>query len=163
MRTIPAITLWQPWASLVAHGAKPFEFRSYPAPRALRGQRVAIHAGARAMKLPELRELLDKLLSDAWRETGMIREPAIELIEAVFAGSATIPQSSIVCTATLGAPIRDEALATQLGVPLVNDSDRSEHSNWGWPLAAIKRLKPIVPARGAQGWWRWAVPEGVDV
>jgi hypothetical protein len=25
--TIPAVTLWQPWASLVASGAKPYETR----------------------------------------------------------------------------------------------------------------------------------------
>lgn len=41
----PTITLWQPWATLVAAGAKPFEFRAWPAPQRLWGRRVAGHTG----------------------------------------------------------------------------------------------------------------------
>lgn len=39
-----AISIWQPHASLLLLGAKPFETRSWPVPKALIGQRVAIHA-----------------------------------------------------------------------------------------------------------------------
>ncbi len=39
-----AISLWQPWASLLVLGLKRFETRSFPFPGAVRGQRVAIHA-----------------------------------------------------------------------------------------------------------------------
>lgn len=39
-----AISLWQPWASLIACGAKAFETRSWPPPPALIGQTIAIHA-----------------------------------------------------------------------------------------------------------------------
>lgn len=45
--TVPALTLWQPWASLVAEGVKTIETRSWPAPAALAGERIAIHAGAK--------------------------------------------------------------------------------------------------------------------
>ena len=61
----------------------------------------------------------------------------------------------MVCLATLGEPIRDEALAVGLGLEHVKDSDRDEHSNWGWPLRDVERLEPYVPAKGAQGWWTW--------
>lgn len=44
-RGIPTITLWQPWASLIVHGHKTIETRSWPAPRSLVGRRIAIHAG----------------------------------------------------------------------------------------------------------------------
>ena len=40
-----ALTLYQPWASLIAIGAKQFETRSWPAPRTAIGDVVAIHAG----------------------------------------------------------------------------------------------------------------------
>lgn len=40
-----AITLHQPWATLIAIGAKTIETRSWPAPRHLLGTRIAIHAG----------------------------------------------------------------------------------------------------------------------
>ena len=42
-----AITLYQPWATLVALGIKNIETRSWRPPYALIGQRIAIHAGAR--------------------------------------------------------------------------------------------------------------------
>lgn len=42
-----AISLWQPWASLVAVGVKTIETRSWPAPKALIGERLAIHATAK--------------------------------------------------------------------------------------------------------------------
>lgn len=43
-----AITLWQPWASLIAEGAKTIETRPFPHPwRSAVGERVAIHAAAR--------------------------------------------------------------------------------------------------------------------
>ena len=40
-----AITLHQPWASLIAAGAKTTETRSWPAPKADWGSVIAIHAG----------------------------------------------------------------------------------------------------------------------
>jgi hypothetical protein len=41
---VKALPLWQPWASLVEVGAKRIETRHWPAPAALLGQRIAIHA-----------------------------------------------------------------------------------------------------------------------
>ena len=42
-----AITLHQPWASLIALGHKTTETRSWPAPKTLVGSRIAIHAAKR--------------------------------------------------------------------------------------------------------------------
>src|SRR6185369_13939683 len=57
-----ALTVYQPWASLVMIGAKPYEFRRWDyrtrAP-ALEGQRIVIHAGARAIKPDEIRDLIE--------------------------------------------------------------------------------------------------------
>lgn len=41
---LPAITLHQPWESLVAHGIKNVETRSWPPPHGIIGERIAIHA-----------------------------------------------------------------------------------------------------------------------
>jgi activating signal cointegrator 1 len=41
-----ALTLHQPWASLIALGVKTIETRSWPCPPSLIGQPLAIHAGA---------------------------------------------------------------------------------------------------------------------
>jgi len=40
-----ALTVKQPWASLIASGLKQIENRTYPVPKTVRGARVAIHAG----------------------------------------------------------------------------------------------------------------------
>jgi hypothetical protein len=85
---------------------------------------------------------------------------AIALLEAALAAPKSLPLSSIVCLATLGEPIRNETLAAKMGIEWANDSDREEHSNWGWPLTDIERLEPFVPARGAQGWWTWVDTRG---
>lgn len=161
----PAITLWEPWASLVAHGCKPFEFRHWPAPSRVIGRRIAIHAGARPVKKDEVRSLLLHLHSLNWRSTGLKREESIKLLEPVLMSPAILPRSSIVCTAVMGEPIRNEALMEAMGVSaaeiaatigaLINDSDRSEHTNWGWPMLDVQPLLPPVPARGAQGFWKW--------
>lgn len=78
---LPAITLWQPWATLIAAGAKPFEFRSWPAPRRLWGKRVAIHAGARPVRRDELQELLLRLRGQDARETGLLPQLATAVLE----------------------------------------------------------------------------------
>ena len=49
-----ALTIWQPWASLIIAGAKPYEFRGWRAPRALIGQRIVIHAAARKIDRDEV-------------------------------------------------------------------------------------------------------------
>lgn len=156
MDAIPAITIWQPWAMLIAEGAKRFEFRNWPAPKTYQGKRIAIHAGARPVRRSEVQELLIKLRSPAWRETGLIRRDlAMSLLDPVLTAPGSLPLSSVVCTALLGSPINDAELEAELGLPVVNDSDRDEHTNWAWPLSDVQRLVPYQAARGAQGFWMW--------
>jgi hypothetical protein len=52
-----AISVWQPWAWLIVHGHKSIETRSWPAPDALIGQRIAIHAAQRKVILPVWKHL----------------------------------------------------------------------------------------------------------
>jgi hypothetical protein len=154
MRSIPALTIWQPWASLIIIGAKPWEFRGWHAPKAHIGKRIGIHAGARPVKKAEVRALLAKLASpNAW-ETCLVPELAVPLLERAYRDPAILPLSSMLGTATLGTPISGTTAAERFGGP-VNDSARNEHANWGWPLTEIQPFEPFVPARGAQGLWPW--------
>jgi len=43
--TMRALTIWQPWATLIVLGNKPVENRDWPVPAAVMGERVAIHGG----------------------------------------------------------------------------------------------------------------------
>ena len=155
---IPAITIFQPWGTLVAERLKPYEFRGHQAPKSYVGRRVAIHAGARPVRVSEVRALLVKLHSASWRDTGLRRDGAIALLERIKDAPKAVPLGSVLCTATLGAPIRNDELARELGIDWVADSGREEHSMWGWPLSCIERLRPPLPAVGRQGWWYWAPP-----
>lgn len=158
-RSMSAITVWQPWATLIAEGLKQFEFRRWPTPDGIRGRRIAIHAGARPVKKVEIAELIVKLGGKGWRRTGLTdRDRCVDLLGRWHTSPGMLPLSSVLCTAIIGVPIRNVELAERLGIDLINDSDRHEHSNWGWPLTEVRRLEPPVPARGAQNFWRWAPP-----
>jgi hypothetical protein len=163
MTTYPALTVWQPWATLIAIKAKPLEFRAWSAPKTYRGRTIAIHAGARPASKNEIRDLLLTLHSSFWRETGLIREPAIKLLEKALMAPSILQRSCIVCLATLGEPIRNGDVERAMGLPVMNDSDRGEHSNWGWPLTDIQPLMPPLPATGSQGFWKWTAPADLRV
>ena len=84
-----AITLHQPWASLIALGIKTVETRSWPAPARLMGQTIAIHAGKRVVKGPgdAIEQELRTRLGEDWSRhipTGAV------LATAVLAGIACV-------------------------------------------------------------------------
>src|SRR4051812_4622894 len=53
-----ALTIWQPWASLIMAGAKPNEWRFWSLPPKYIGQQIVIHAGARRVVLSEIEDLI---------------------------------------------------------------------------------------------------------
>ncbi len=153
---IKALTIWQPWASLIIAGAKPYEFRGWSAPRFAQNQLIAIHAGARPTRRDEIADLILRLRgSDAW-STALNKEIALPLLEKWLPNPAVLPLSSVLGTAFLGRPILATAILAEFGAP--NDSLRSEHANFAWPLSRITRFEPFIPAKGAQGFWSWDLP-----
>ena len=155
--SMPALTIWQPWASLIMAGCKPYEFRGWVPPRALWGQRIAIHAAARPVRRSEVAEWLMRLRGpDAWT-TATHGEPAIEILEKVHASPGILPLGVVLGTAILGVPKRGSEIVQEFGGPPSN-SARAQHSNWGWPLTPVEHFEPPVPAKGAQGFWTWEGP-----
>lgn len=149
-----ALTIWQPWASLIIAGAKPYEFRGWPAPKFVQGERIAIHAGARKVKREEIADLILRLRGgEAWT-TALRPAIAMPLLERWHANPGALPLSSVLGSAVLGTPVLSWKVVGEFG-HVVNDSDRDEHANWAWPLTDIVPMEPIVPATGAQGFWRW--------
>lgn len=45
-----ALTIWQPWANAIAHHGKRIENRTWPPPKSIIGERIAIHAGKKVDK-----------------------------------------------------------------------------------------------------------------
>ena len=151
-----ALTVWNPWAMLIAAGFKPFEFRGWKPPASIVGQRIAIHAGARKVKRHEV----DALIAQVRGKLGLRNAPCLLPEAATYLSTrplASYPYKAIVCTARLGEPIRGDEAAERMGCQ-VNDSDRAGTFNWAWPMLDIAYV-PSVPCRGAQGLWN--VPEPV--
>jgi len=94
-----AITLHQPWATLIALNVKRIETRSWRAPASLIGQRIAIHAGA-------TRGVVFNVLKAAARD---LDSDAIALCNALYAldiEPIDLPLGAIVATATLADCVR---------------------------------------------------------
>ncbi len=145
-----ALTIWQPWASLIAAGAKPYEFRGWRPPRSIIGQRIAIHAGARKQQQSEVSYLAFRCsTAERASRSAIIPDKALPVLERW----RDLPMSAIVCTAILGEPVDGATAAESMGAAL-NDSEREGTFNWGWPLTDIIP-EPAIPARGRQGFWDW--------
>jgi hypothetical protein len=158
IETFPAITIWQPWASLIAAGAKPYEWRGWRAPRRLVGKRIAIHAGARRVQTCELAQLLYELRYRHPDLTSLDVPRAVPLLDQWLTSPGSLPLSSVLCLATLGEPITAASYAEWHGGIRAADSDRVDHTKWGWPLTDIEAVQPFVPAKGRQGIWHWTPP-----
>ncbi len=157
-----AITIYQPWASLIMVGAKPYEFRPKSYQRYMNapaiGERIGIHASVRPVKPAEVEDLLRQIRRESYGGdkhgflTGLVIEKASELLERVRAAHKyrLLPLGCMLGTAILGKPRNAGAIFA--GLP--HDSDRGDF-NWAWPLSSIEPFDAPVPVRGLQGFWNW--------
>jgi hypothetical protein len=150
-----ALTIWQPWASLIAEQVKLYEFRRYRAPASVIGDRIAIHAGRRAMQVAELDDLLgsrDRLLASCGIRGDDPHMIAVAegLLHKIRHGDVKLPHGAVIATAMLGEPLR----CTELCRDWLPEAE-IDPEMWAWPLTVIKRIQPMDPARGAQGFWHW--------
>lgn len=123
-----ALSLWQPWASLMADGRKLIETRHWPAPKWLIGQKYAIHA---AMKVDR----------DSCLEFGY--DPLI------------IPRGCIVSIHRLEKCIKfDENAQRDFG----DKYGDFEMGRYGWFSPLIEKLVCPIAVVGHQGIWDWAAP-----
>ena len=143
-----ALTIWQPWASLIIEGLKPREFRSWAAPKSVVGQRIVIHAAKRPMKSGEIRDILDYVGSRHGILDG-IQPAAGDLLERVWRRETDLPMSAGLGTATLGAPRVPTHRLPALGDP------EPHRPISAWPLLDIQKWPEPIPAKGAQGFWEW--------
>lgn len=162
MHIIKAIVLYQPWASLIMIGAKPFEFRSWSFVERGVGvrpnDRIGIAGGARPIRPAEVRDLLDRL-DDPLCTTGLVKEKARPLLERLMAAPkcrGVIEMRSLLGTARIGTPDLSVNVMPGWG-GLVNDSDRLEHCKWAWPMKDVVPLEAPMPVRGAQGFFNVSV------
>ena len=143
-----AITLWQPWAQLIADRVKRYETRSWKPPKRLIGQRIAIHAGKRKVRnLPnEVGWQIYIGYGPRWYER--------------------IPYGAIVATAMLVdvfyvKEVQFDCLKVEVlsrpglhtSIPIDPFGDYSV-GRYVWSLIDIERLASPVSAKGRQGLWK---------
>jgi hypothetical protein len=148
-----ACTIWQPWASLIMIGAKPYEFRRWDyreRERALEGQRIVIHAGARPIRPAEVADIIERMQDRISSLRAEIAMPLLTRLQQAYKCQGVLELSAGLGTAILGKPRKVSALFNSPA-----DSDRIDHHMWAWPLTDIEVWQPVVPMKGAQGFWNW--------
>lgn len=145
-----ALTITQPWATLVAIGAKRVETRSWATD--YRGP-LAIHA---AKGFP------------GWaRETCGDVPFWTTLAEAGYASWKDLPRGVVLCTTRILAVRPTQFDPNAAGIPLKAPFRLSENEwhfgdygpdRYAWYLDAVVRLAEPVPARGALSLWEWTPP-----
>lgn len=145
-----ALTIWQPWASLIAMGIKTVEWRGWPAPRWVVGQRLVIHAG---MTDPR-GHVRDLLVSEARLRGSLGPQADIakarEALQQWSGRPFLLPRGAGLCTVVLGQPKRADLLG--FTVPA------GSAPNFAWPLEELVAWDEPVDCRGAQGFWNWPLP-----
>lgn len=156
------LTLWQPWASLIAVGAKTFETRSWTT--GYRGP-IAIHA---AKRFP----------GDA--QDLVYREPFREHLEKYLYGVAgtgpsfysimamkLLPLGAIVAVADLTKVHSTGFIGCRMTALLGRERAQLESAfgDWtdgrfAWEMANVRPLAKPIPCSGAQGLWN--VPAAVE-
>lgn len=134
-KPFPAITIYQPWASLIAYSFKEFETRHWLPPTKYIGQLIAIHAG---------KQWGDR--EQRWHKAYMQMFPEI--------GDLPVPLGCVVAMCRLV-----EVVPSELLVGTVNPREKAmgnfEPGRYGWRLEVVKRAEPPIKTAGKQGIWLW--------
>ena len=145
-----ALTIWQPWASLIIQGLKSYEFRRWPAPKSVRGERIAIHASARAVRRDEIADLL---LNEG-RLLGSTGGSPMQLILArAFLERAHVSPGLLLRGVILGTAVLGEPVKATVAMKGIVPAEEIRPDIWAWPLTDIRPLAEPRPARGEQGFW----------
>jgi len=162
-----AITLYQPWASLIAIGVKKFETRSWPT--SYHGP-IAIHAGKK--KPSDVLTGSDIDIIFAMGRAFGVPEKHIgvimEYLDALPRGAIVATSEIVDCSKMWGG-----AKVGLTGAVCIDRTNQYWSPNWqtltdeflfgdwrpgrfAWELANVKELSEPIPAKGKQGLWEWA-------
>ena len=159
--TMKAITIWQPWASLWAYGAKQFETRSWAT--SYRGP-IAIHAAQRQPRavMRELPVKTQQGIFDALYKYLDIQSGALAGLKtgAIIATAELVGCHKIVLHGGRGMPSDAPGwLETDHGIYEPDDQELL-FGDWipgryALEIANVKILDEPIPAKGKQRLWDW--------
>ncbi len=151
---MPCLSLWQPWATLMAIGSKKNETRSWPT--SYRGL-LAIHAAKKwdrhmwdACEMPAYREVLSPIVLARPRSMGFYSEGTLR---------ASIPFGAILCVVRLVDCVRvsKPSDAPPIGSPEYEFGDYSP-GRYFFRTEMVKRFEEPIPCVGRQGMFEVEVP-----
>ncbi len=137
-----ALTVWQPWASLIMIGAKPYEFRRWDYRErepALENERIGIHAGVRPVTLDDVEDIIDRYRHFA--VIGDIADPLLRKLEkALSDAEAEMPAYR----SALARYRRQQKKPRFVGDPEVSEPEKptGQILPLGFMLGTAKLLKP---------------------
>lgn len=136
--TMKAISLWQPWATLVARGFKAHETRHWSTehrgPIAIHAAKTIDYAGAPAT-------LCHRAIGQAWWDE--------------------CPQGAVVAIARLRGCRRTHAVVDHITRADEAAGNYSE-GRFAWALGEVRALAEPIPAVGRQGLFNWTPPDDLD-
>lgn len=131
-----AITLIQPWASLIALGEKQYETRSWPT--SYRGP-IAIHAGRRTK---QAETFIDEMVYD-------FPDP--------FYNQRLYKADDFHFGAIIAVAVLDDCFRTNAKLPYISEQERGlgdwTPGRWAWRIEDITVLEQPIPMSGKQGLW----------
>lgn len=144
-----AITVHQPWATLIALEQKKFETRSWKI--AYRGE-LAIHAGKKIDKQAcRLEPFHSVLARHGYNEENLPSGAIIAVCRLKECRSVSRPSETEVL---LNSDRPDMAEELSIGMQEAIFGDYSD-GRFAWELSEVRRLPEPVPVKGRQGLWTW--------
>lgn len=140
-----ALTVWQPWATLLAVGAKQFETRDWSTD--YRG-RLAIHAATRWDE-----DLLSTCQKQPFRK--VLRDIGYDRV-------SELPRGKVLAIGTIDRIWKTDRLPPQYLTDREEAFGNFAPGRNAWKIDIERRLDPPVEASGRPGLWNW-YPDGEHV
>lgn len=137
-REFTALSLWQPWASLIAMGEKQYETRDWY-PRKNQPQYLAIHSAKRWTGAEQTihRAFVRRFPEMKWPET--------------------VPLGAVLCICQLRTVHPTEAIRDQLMQQELAFGNYAD-GRYAWELEVLHVFEQPIPAKGSQLFWKWTYP-----
>jgi hypothetical protein len=142
---VKALTLWQPWASLVAIGEKRIETRCWSTD--YRGP-LAIHAAQRTPPFLGASRFAEQFVTELANVLNV-------RTSAVPAAIEKLPRAAVLCIVELRS-IEETSRAREILCQRELIFGNYEDGRYAWAMEMVQAYIPPIPAKGNRRLWNWS-------